>query len=527
MRPTSSTRSTGRSRSRRNGGGVTARSASATGVSPVAGLDLALQATQDVGLLGGCDRQAEQAVGEARPVVQARRRRGPLPPDVDGPRRRRTAAQLAEAGGSPWPGRGHVAGIESLLEARAGLAAPADLFGGAHDVGAVEGGRLEHEVGRCSSTSASIAPKMPAITRARSVSAITRLSGSQGAVDAVEGDDVLAGAGAARDQPAAADLGGVEAVQRLADREHDVVGHVDHVVDGAHAGVREAGLEPGRRLAHRDAADDARAVPGAQVGVGDLDGDRRLGGRAARGRLGDGRRRQRQPGRRRHLAGHAVDRQAVGPVGRDFDLEDRFGDRQVLGSGAPTGQSAGSTTMPGLVCSKPSSCSESIMPSDSTPRRLALRSLRPFSSVAPARDTATVSPAAKLSAPQTIWCTPPPAGPASTVHSQSLSALGWRSLVSTRPTRKSARLLGLVRRPDPVDALDLGPAHAEQLGELLDRAVPGDVLAQPADRHSHQNCSRNRRSLSKNERASGTPCLSIAMRSTPMPKAKPCSSPAS
>ena len=42
------------------------------------------------------------------------------------------------------------------------------------------------------------------------------------------------------------------------------------------------------------------------------------------------------------------------------------------------------------------------MPSDSTPRRLALRSLRPFSSVAPASETATVSPAAKFWAPQTI-----------------------------------------------------------------------------------------------------------------------------
>ena len=51
------------------------------------------------------------------------------------------------------------------------------------------------------------------------------------------------------------------------------------------------------------------------------------------------------------------------------------------------------------------------MPSDSTPRRLALRSLRPFSSVAPASETATVSPAAKFWAPQTIWCTPPDSGP--------------------------------------------------------------------------------------------------------------------
>ncbi len=64
-------------------------------------------------------------------------------------------------------------------------------------------------------------------------------------------------------------------------------------------------------------------------------------------------------------------------------------------------------------------------------------------------------------------------------------------------------VVAVVRRPDPVDAFDLGAAHAEQLGELLDRTVPGDVVAQPADGHPHQNCSRKRRSLSKNERAVG------------------------
>ena len=133
--------------------------------------------------------------------------------------------------------------------------------------------------------------------------------GAQGAVDAVEGDDVLAGAGAARDQPAAADLGGVEGVQRLAHGQHHVVGDVDHVVDGAHAGVREARLEPGRRLAHRDAADDAGAVA-RRTGRGRRSRRRspRRPERRSTGRLGDGRRRQRQPGRRRHLAGDAVDR---------------------------------------------------------------------------------------------------------------------------------------------------------------------------------------------------------------------------
>ena len=40
-------------------------------------------------------------------------------------------------------------------------------------------------------------------------------------------------------------------------------------------------------------------------------------------------------------------------------------------------------------------------------------------------------------------------------------------------------------------------------------------------RDPHPNCSRKRRSFSKKMRRSVTPCLSIAMRSMPMPQAKP------
>src|SRR5450756_666518 len=84
------------------------------------------------------------------------------------------------------------------------------------------------------------------------------------------------------------------------------------------------------------------------------------------------------------------------------------------------------------------------MPSLSTPRRLAFLSLRPFSSVAPVIDTATVSPAWKLSAPQTICFTPPLAFPTSTVHRLSLSALGCCSRVRTLPTTKQLRFSGSV-----------------------------------------------------------------------------------
>src|SRR5665647_2052877 len=82
------------------------------------------------------------------------------------------------------------------------------------------------------------------------------------------------------------------------------------------------------------------------------------------------------------------------------------------------------------------------MPSLSTPRRLAFLSLRPFSSTAPLSETATVSPALKLLAPQTICLTPPLASPTSTVQRLSLSALGCCSLVSTLPTTNRLRFSG-------------------------------------------------------------------------------------
>ena len=73
-----------------------------------------------------------------------------------------------------------------------------------------------------------------------------------------------------------------------------------------------------------------------------------------------------------------------------------------------------------------------------------------------------------------------------------------------------------------VDGLDLRAGHGQALLERADRQAGVGVLAEPFDGNAHQpNCSRKRRSLSKKMRRSVTPCLSIAMRSMPIPQAKP------
>ncbi len=89
--------------------------------------------------------------------------------------------------------------------------------------------------------------------------------------------------------------------------------------------------------------------------------------------------------------------------------------------------------MPSWFCDSSSSRSESIIPSDTWPRSLALRSTVPSGKTAPGKATATVSPAAKLVAPHTI-CRGSPS-PTSTVHSESRSASGCLSRVTTRPIR--------------------------------------------------------------------------------------------
>ncbi len=141
------------------------------------------------------------------------------------------------------------------------------------------------------------------------------------------------------------------------------------------------------------------------------------------------------------------------------------------------------------------------MPSLSTPRRLAFLSLRPFSSTAPLIETATTSPALKLSAPQTICLTPPLRSPTSTVHRLSLSALGCFSRVTTLPTTK--RLRFSASRGAPTHSMpstsvpDIVSSSASSSGVPCQSTyslsqLNGTFIASS----SPQNCRRKRTSLS-------------------------------
>ncbi len=193
-------------------------------------------------------------------------------------------------------------------------------------------------------------------------------------------------------------------------------------------------------------------------------------------------------------------------------------------SGVPAANSASSvssssTMIPALRSpwgSSSSSEAARIIPSETIPRSLAFPSFVPPGITAPGRATATVCPAATFGAPHTIVAGSP--SPRSTEQTLRRSASGCCSALSTRPTHEP--LAG--RRPGVVDRLDLGAGHGEPLLDARGVQAGVAVLAQPWQRGAHQNCSRKRRSFSNMTRRSGTPCLSIAMRSTPSPQAKPC-----
>src|SRR3954462_4051311 len=115
-------------------------------------------------------------------------------------------------------------------------------------------------------------------------------------------------------------------------------------------------------------------------------------------------------------------------------------------SGVP-GSVSGSSMIPEWSLPSSTSSSARIIPSESSPRTLRCSSCRPPGSFAPGSATATVAPAPKFHAPQTIWRGSP--SPTSTRVSCSRSAFGCLIASSTRPTRKRPRLPSSSGRPRP------------------------------------------------------------------------------
>ena len=164
--------------------------------------------------------------------------------------------------------------------------------------------------------------------------------GGERALDVVEGHEVSPSCARRTRKPPPAHLGQVVGVVGLAQLEHHVVGHVDHVLIGRMP--RRVSRRAMHRVgvADRHAAEDPGHEPPAQVGVDDLDprparcrsagtssttgsgSENGTPSRAARSRA--------TPGDRHGVGSVGVDLEVVEHVGLDAErLGDRRADRQV------------------------------------------------------------------------------------------------------------------------------------------------------------------------------------------------------
>ena len=221
-----------------------------------------------------------------------------------------------------------------------------------------------------------------------------------------------------------------------------------------------------------------------------------------------------------HLARDAVDRQAVGPVGGDLELEHLVGDRQVLGQRrARPAASSGSTMIPVVVLADADLVLGQDHPARLHAAQLGLAELRAVGhrrrpAAPPPRSGRRPRWARRRRSCAARRSRRPPR------RRVSRSASGCCSASSTLPTTKPSA------SPTPTRSIRSSsvPVMVQALGDLLGRQAGVAVGAQPAQRdpHARPNCSRKRTSFSNSMRRSGTPWTSIAIRSMPMPNAKPC-----
>ena len=260
-----------------------------------------------------------------------------------------------------------------------------------------------------------------------------------------------------------------------------------------------------------DATDPAADEARAQVGVADIDGDAFGGRTAGFRRVGRGES-QARAGHRGDLARQPDDRQGIAAVRLDVDVEDRVAVQ--LGERPPERRVGGEDQDPVGIGGQ---------------AELVARAEHPV-----ADDAHLLGPLDPPVARQdgTGKCHRDPlAGRDVRRAADDLErlAVAGRDARQRQPVGARMALHGQQLPDDDVlpvlapadDALDLHPEQRQTLGEGLGAEVDVDVLAQPAERDLHRNCSRKRRSSSRNRRRSVMPCLSILIRSGPIPNAKP------
>ena len=308
----------------------------------------------------------------------------------------------------------------------------------------------------------------------------------------------------------------IESVERAPEREHDVVGHVDDVRDRSDAGCEEAGAQPRRRGGDPHIAKEPADVAGAAFEI--LDDD--VGGLVACERWIDPRRRrEREPVEDRDLARETVDGEQVRTVAGHLELEHGVGDRQDVRERRPRFPRLPQDEDAGMVGAELELTLGENHPVRDRPaelgplERASVRKERPRERD---RDRRARTEVPRAADDLTRLCL-------ADVDPAQLEAVGIRVLARLDDPADAIEPEVAVRVRDAAtdDAVDLGGGHREPVRDVLDRRRERDVVAQPRDRHLHENCLRSRRSFSQSCRMSGSPWRSIAIRSRPRPNAKP------
>ena len=179
------------------------------------------------------------------------------------------AQQLHQLAG-PLHGLHGVHRVQALFVPGGGLGAHVQSHGGAADGGAVEVGGLKQDLCGVADDLAVGAAHDAGHAHGLVLVADAQHVGGQLALVAVQGLDGLALPGGADHDLAALHAAEVKGVHGLAVFQHDIVGDIHNVVDGADTGVAQPLPHPGGGGADFYVFYQTGGVPGAQVGIFDL-----------------------------------------------------------------------------------------------------------------------------------------------------------------------------------------------------------------------------------------------------------------
>ena len=244
--------------------------------------------------------------------------------DVDNVAANLAAGQLFHQQGCPFEGIERVVGIDAPLEAEGGVSIQPLPTGRLAHPGGIETGRFEEDVGCRIGHARLQTTEHTGNTHGLLGVAYHQVIGRQGALHLIERHELVALLGRLHDNLPAGNAVQVEAVERLPRAVKQVVGNIDHVVDGTQPDSRQTLFQPVGTLGHLHVAHRHTAVPDTSLVVLHLDSDTPIG--TVDGKVGHRRTVQStvvppvsQIGCQ--VAGYAIVRSSVDAVGGNIDFE--------------------------------------------------------------------------------------------------------------------------------------------------------------------------------------------------------------